>query len=395
VNRSTLALPLFLVLGSCSAAHDDATTSASAIRAGSTDPLEHLAVIAAADMEGRGTGTPGHQRAAEYVAKECQAAGLTGAFAGTDTPYFQPFTVGGFLPVAAESTSEPEFGSELFEDGLFVSGNASSKTLTEMSQKLCEAWQAAHQACPLESSKDDPRDHVLAKTKTQNVVAILPGSGPHKDEIILLTAHLDHLGRAGTGIYFGADDNGSGSSALLAVMHQLTQAQHSFDRTIAFLWTSAEERGLLGSAYFVDNAPPSLPLAKTKQVVNLDMVGRWNDTYISLGTDGNPTTDASVQVIEAANQAMDPPFVNVNRDIQQYSKRQDGYSFSRKGVPSLFVFEGLSIATGGGNLIPQYHKMTDTIDALMADNGGSKLRRVTKLVTLAVKALAEPAPATE
>lgn len=363
-----------------------------------TDPVTHLSVLAGAAMEGRGSGTPAFDRAADYVANECRTAGVLGAFPETpDQPYFQPFTLGAFA--AATRSGDPHealkgevtFGSELFEDGLFLTGKASQETLAEMNAKFCAAWTQMGATCPLEGTPfADARPLMPAGLPTKNVVGLLPGSGPHKDEIILLSAHLDHLGKTARGTYFGADDNASGSSALLAIMHKLARRTEPLDRTIAFLWTSGEEKGLLGSAYFVDNAPASIPIAKVKQVVNMDMVGAWDDARFSIGTDGSAASDATAQIATEANQAMTPPFQYVNKDIQQYARRQDGYSFTRRQVPSLFIFEGLSRATGGGSLMPRYHQVTDTVEALLADNGGSKLRRMADLITLIAVRLANP-----
>ncbi len=402
-NRFGLLFVSLLALSCASSTREESAAQAANVSADDaddvdpSDPVTHLAVIASPSMEGRGTGSAGHRRAAEYVANECRSAGLIGGITTTPEPsFFQPFNVGGFpASPTASPDSHDEFGSEIFEDGLFVDGYASPDTLVEMNQALCAAWVASGQPCPTGAAAGttDPRPLVAAAAvQTENVVAVLPGSGPHKDEIILLSAHLDHLGKTSSATYFGADDNGSGSSALVALMHRLARAHQKqpADRTIAFLWTSGEEKGLLGAAYFADNPPASVPLSKIKQVVNLDMVGAWDDTRFSIGLDNLPGTTAAAATIDAANREMERPFVKIHRDIQAYARRQDGYAFTRKQVPALFVFEGLSRAEGGGSLMSRYHKTSDTFEALMAESNGSKIRRVVDVVTIAIGKLANP-----
>jgi aminopeptidase YwaD len=395
------AVFVFSLLGACggasredSPAREGSAAAVTTVATSATDPITHLNVIASPAMEGRGTGTPGHQRASDYIADQARAAGLAGAFPGTAKPYHQPFSVGGW-PFAPGSDSrgdhdhgpevgeDEEFGSELFEHGLYVSGDASPETRREMGAKLCATWTAA---LPCPASAEDPREHVVRASATANVVAILPGTGAHRSEIVLLTAHLDHLGSSWSGVYPGADDNGSGSSALVAIMHQIAEARATrpVDRTIAFLWTSGEEKGLLGAAYFVDNPPPAIPLPRIKQVVNLDMVGRWDDTRMSIGEDRNAASKTFTRALEAENQRLERPFARINKDIQSYERRQDGWAFSRRAVPSVFLFEGLSRPEGGGGMMPHYHRTSDTIDAMMRENGGSKLRRVSDLVAKTV-----------
>ena len=376
-----------IALGSCATPSpaEEAGLGASSIivEDGSIDPVVHLQVIADAAMEGRGTPSPGLQRAADYVVTECRKAGVVGAM--SDGGFFQPFTIGGF-PVASIVAPEPdtvEFGSDLFEEGVFLSGRTSTETRKEMGKQLCQAMTAAGDVCPpgIMDGTVDPRPFVqaiAAAQQTNNVVGLLPGSGPHKDEIVLLSAHLDHLGKTSQGVFPGADDNGSGSSTLVALMHRLSQAARMkpLDRTIAFFWTAGEEKGLLGASYFVDNAPSSIPLAQVKQVINMDMVGGWDDTRFSIGVDAAPNSQVSARLFDAANAELDRPFARINRDVQSYNRRQDGYAFSRGNIATIFVFEGLANPAGGGGLMPRYHKTTDTVESLLAESGGSKIRRM-------------------
>ena len=315
-------LGLALVLFACSGAPDDVTSSEleprvteSAVHqgVGSTDPLEHLKVIASPEADGRATPSPGLQLALNYVVAECKRARLQGGL-GPDT-FEQPWTT---------STGQ----------------------------------------------------------HTSNLLALRPGSGAHASEIVMLSAHIDHLGHG----FPGADDNGSGSAALLAIANQL--AGKPLDRTVAFLWTTGEERGLLGSAYFVDHPPASTPLASIAQEINLDAVGALDDTRFSFLSDETPHTQRATALMKEANLEMDRPFVRINEDLAAYTTRTDQYSFVKKRVPAVWVFEGLTNPSGGGSLMPRYHKATDTIDNLIADNGGSKIRRMTEMLARSVEKIA-------
>jgi len=352
------------------------------------DPVEHLRYLAGPETEGRGTPSPGLQKAANYVVDSCQRAGVVGALEGG--AFLQPFTIGGlpFPGVSGDEEEEEDFGSDLFADGIFISGEISRETSAEMGQKLCEALAAGGKSCPpgFKDGSVDPRPYVQSAAPpqtTNNVVGILPGHGPHKDEIVLLSAHLDHLGKKTQGVFPGADDNASGSATLLAIMNRVARGE-PLDRTVVFFWTAGEEKGLLGASYFVDNPPASVPLARIKQVINMDMVGAWDDTRLSLGVDSGPASATTATLFDAANRDLERPFARMNRDIQQYNRRQDGYAFSRRQISTIFVFEGLANPTGGGALMPRYHKMNDTVENLLAETGGSKIRRMTDLLTRVV-----------
>ena len=400
MNRFASSFTVFaLAIGALSACSSDAgvgagsTTSDVQLGPGSTDPMDHLNIIAADNMEGRGTGSAGFQRAAEYVVAQCVKAGLTAAFPTSATPYLQPFTVGGFgthMALEEEDHADDgaphDFGNELFAHAIYLDGEASPETLAEMNDKVC-----AELDCP---DGADPRDVVgeteAAPASANNIVGLFPGSGPHKNEIILFSAHLDHLGKSSSGLFPGADDNGSGSAVQLSLLHSVAAARATqpFDRTIAFLWTAGEEKGLLGAAYFADNAPASLPLAQIKQNVNMDMVGYFDDTRFSLGTDSSAASTQAAAQIQTANSTLPVPFAKMNQDIQQYKSRQDGYAFSRKHIPSVFVFEGLSNPNGGGDLMTNYHRTTDTLANFLANNNGTKIRKMGLLLSAIATTLA-------
>ncbi|HVF30298.1 MAG TPA: M28 family peptidase, partial [Pyrinomonadaceae bacterium] len=123
----------------------------------------------------------------------------------------------------------------------------------------------------------------------ENVIGILPGNDPLlKNEAIIIGAHYDHLGRGGSGslaansadIHHGADDNASGTSAVIELARQFAKEKKN-KRTLIFIAFGGEEEGLLGSKYYVNN--PVWPLDKTVAMINLDMVGRLNENKLTVG----------------------------------------------------------------------------------------------------------------
>lgn len=133
------------------------------------------------------------------------------------------------------------------------------------------------------------------KQKIKNVVTVLEGEGPLADETVVIGAHYDHLGRGEAGslapwttdIHNGADDNASGTAALLEIAHRLATAPTKPRRRIVFIAFTGEERGLLGSAHYVRQ--PRFPLEKTVAMFNLDMVGRLNDDKLIVYGTGTAT----------------------------------------------------------------------------------------------------------
>ncbi len=211
----------------------------------------------------------------------------------------------------------------------------------------------------------------------RNVAAMLPGCDPVlRDEVVVVGAHYDHVGMGHFGsldgaagqIHNGADDNASGTAALLEIAEALAGAPAPPRRSVLFLSFSGEELGLLGSAHYVEH--PVVPLARTVTMVNLDMVGRY-DPARKLEVGGVGTGAGLQALVEAANAsyglalAWDPQGVAPS----------DNTSFFRKRIPVLFFFTGLH---------PEYHTPRDTWDTVNADDGA----KVTSLVLDVVKDLA-------
>lgn len=261
---------------------------------------EDVTHLAADALEGRGSGTAGNDSAAAYAAARFRSLGLDSlGLAG----YLQPFQV------------RPPRG---------------------------------HAADPHAALQGEPR-------RTQNIVAMLPGSDAAlRDQYIVIGAHIDHLGRgtegaldpdAGSAIRNGADDNASGTAAVLELARIFSRRPAA--RSLVFVLFSGEELGLLGSSHFV-NAPP-LPLDRATAMVNFDMVGRLRDGKLIVY--GVETAAEMRAIVDAANADSALAIHGVG----------DGYgpsdhaSFYGKGIPVLHLFTDLH---------DDYHRASDDVDKI-------------------------------
>jgi Zn-dependent M28 family amino/carboxypeptidase len=204
--------------------------------------------------------------------------------------------------------------------------------------------------------------------KTENVAAIIEGS-TYPNEYIVLTAHLDHVGTENGEIFNGADDDGSGSMALLEIAEAFKLAELDGNRpkrSIVILHVSAEEKGLLGSKYYTDN--PLYPLDETITNLNVDMIGRTdptrnsnNDEYIYLiGTDRLSTMlhETSEKVnYKTVNLELDYRF-NAWDDPNRFYERSDHWHFAKNNIPVIFYFSGTH---------EDYHQPTDTAEKIRYD----------------------------
>lgn len=190
---------------------------------------------------------------------------------------------------------------------------------------------------------------------TENVLAYIEGTDL-ADEVVVLSAHYDHVGMdpLGTGdtIYNGADDDGSGTVALLEMAEAFMQAKadgHGPRRSILFLSVSAEEKGLLGSAYYAD-VEPVFPLENTVANLNIDMIGRHDPTH-----DGEPdyvyligSKIVSEDLDRISTQANDLLDVNLSLDDRyntpddpnRFYQRSDHWNFGKHRIPFVFYFTG-------------------------------------------------------
>ncbi len=225
----------------------------------------------------------------------------------------------------------------------------------------------------------------IVEIETENVVAYLEGSDPDlKDEVIILTAHYDHIGitqpdETGDYINNGADDNGSGTVALMAIANALQKASEDGigpRRSILFLHVSAEEVGLLGSRYYSDH--PIFPIENTIANYNADMIGRSTterqasgDTdyiFIIGGDIISSSLDSLVHVANRESVDMELDYTyNDLEDRNQFYRRSDHWNFGRLEIPFVFFFTGVH---------EDYHRPGDTVDKI----DFPKLTRTTRLV---------------
>ncbi len=228
-------------------------------------------------------------------------------------------------------------------------------------------------------SKQQANKNLAIKLKTQdkaeylaqNVIGVLLGQNTNAKHIVI-TAHHDHIGSDEDGIKYGADDNGSGISALIEISRIFGEAAKTHihpKRTLVFISTDAEEKKLVGSDYYVNN--PVLPINRTYCNVNLDMIGRVDSLHAL-----NPNLSNYIYCIyqDSSKAVFNDSYLNqinnkysalelderYNKDDGNYKvsnliNRSDHYSFLKKGVPSIWLFSGFH---------DDYHQTTDTADKI-------------------------------
>jgi hypothetical protein len=271
--------------------------------------------LAADAREGRGVGTRGLDAAADYIAREFARIGLTQP--GPDG-FFQPFTIDSTAPGAMHSG--------------------------------------------------------LGGTAVKNIVGILPGRGDLAGQVIVIGAHYDHLGRGGPGsldpdstgvIHNGADDNASGTAALLETARLLRTRLSGDRRTLVFVAFTAEELGTIGSLYYVRH--PVFPDDSTAAMVNFDMVGRLrNGRLLALGAESAPEFTPLLDSLNGAY-GFD---LHASGDGWGPSDQQ---SFYGEKIPVIQFFTDLH---------EQYHRVSD--DADLINNEG-----IAKIATYAADFIAD------
>lgn len=208
----------------------------------------------------------------------------------------------------------------------------------------------------------------VRKVDQFNVAGIVPGTDPKlKDEVVIYSAHWDHLGMQGTGtdtIFNGAVDNASGSAALLAMAAQASQTPAK--RSQMFLWVAAEEQGLLGSAAYA--SAPLWPLEKTAANLNLDSLNFVGLTH-DIGTQGSERTELG-KMAEATAKAMKMRIADVEPDLIGGYFRSDHFSFAKMGVPAFSIEAGRDYLTDKAGAKAKneaysnqrYHQVSDEYD---------------------------------
>jgi hypothetical protein len=276
--------------------------AAAAAHIDSDDYLRKLSVIAHDSMGGRDTPSPGLEMTAAWIAREFGRMGLV---------------PGG-------------------DDGSYV------------------------QLYPIDGMRSAP-----------NVAGILEGSDPVlKDEYVVFSAHMDHIGIGlpnveGDSINNGADDDGSGTTAVLEIAEAFVSLDTKPKRSAIFLLVSGEEKGLWGSAYFVENPP--IPVNSMVADLNVDMVGRnWQDTIVAIGMEHSDLGE-TLRLVNEAHPELGMTAIDDIWPEERFYFRSDHYNFARKGVPVLFFFNGTH---------EDYHGRDDEVDRIDVE----KAVRVSRLI---------------
>jgi Zn-dependent M28 family amino/carboxypeptidase len=234
---------------------------------------------------------------------------------------------------------------------------------------------------------------IKIESKTSNVVGLITGSDPTlASEYVVIGAHYDHLGMGGPEslaqnpygqIHHGADDNASGTAAVLELARTLAQHRNELKRSIIMASFSGEEEGLLGSAYYAKNPP--VPLSSTVAMINMDMVGRLRSNMLIVS--GTATSPEWKPLLEEMNKQTGhaPGSDTASSTRFKLALGDDGYgpsdhqSFYIRDIPVLFFFTGSH---------DDYHKPSDTADKINAEG----IKQVAELVTdVAIRVADEPA----
>lgn len=270
------------------------------------DLKTHLYIVASDEMQGRNTGEEGQKKAGKYLISQYTKNGIS-------------------FPKAA----------------------------TDWYQKVPSVFMARSFSPKLNDS--------------ENIWAYIEGS-EKPDEVLVISAHYDHVGMKNGEVYNGADDDGSGTVALLEIAQAFMQAKkdgYGPKRSILFLHVTGEEHGLHGSRYYSEN--PLYPIANTIADLNIDMIGRRDDehkdngNYVYVIGSDRLSTDLH-NINEAANKkytniTLDYRF-NDRKDPNQFYFRSDHYNFAKKGIPIIFYFNGVHA---------DYHMPTDEPDKIEYD----------------------------
>lgn len=320
-------LSLILVIPFFSFAQENLTYANSI---NNTDLYKHIEVLSSDSLEGRETGKPGQKMAAEYIANQFKKIGIPPYKRKT---YYQKFKVKSERHICKCDDCDLAFFKRIFKSNQTIRG--------------------------------------------ENVLGYIEGSDL-KDELLIITAHYDHLGKHDSLIFNGADDDASGVSAALEIAEAFMLAKKEGNgprRSILIMPVSGEEKGLLGSRYYTDN--PIYPLENTVANLNIDMIGRlddWHDNgnYVYLIGSDRLSYD-----LHDLNEKINDEYIGIDLDYRfndkddpnRYYYRSDHYNFAKNNIPVIFYFNGVH---------EDYHKPSDTIEKLDFD----KINTITKLIFL-------------
>lgn len=266
------------------------------------DLKKNLYVIASDEMEGRDTGSPGQKRAGEYMVNYYKGLGIS-----------YPKALGSYYQKVPADFMKKRGGGNLPD--------------------------------------------------SENILAFIEGS-EKPEEIVVISGHYDHVGTRNGVVYNGADDDGSGTVAVMEIAKAFQAAKKAGNgpkRSILFLHVTGEEHGLFGSEFYTDN--PVFPLTNTVVDLNIDMIGR--DDPENRGKQyvyviGSEMLSSQLKVInEAANKKTNNLELNYKyddpNDTERLYYRSDHYNFAKNNVPVAFFFDGIH---------EDYHKPTDDVEKI-------------------------------
>ena len=300
------------------------------------DLERHLTILASDSLEGRETGKKGQKMAADYIANHFKNIGIPPYKKDT---YYQKFKVKSGKHICKCEDCDVGFVKQLFGKKRRIKG--------------------------------------------ENVLGYIEGNDL-KDELIIITAHYDHLGKHDSLIFNGADDDGSGTVATLEIAEAFMLAKKAGNgprRSVLIMPVSGEEKGLLGSKYYTKN--PIYPLENTVANLNIDMIGRlddWHDTANYVYLIG---ADRLSQELHDISETVNSKHIGLNLDYKfneeddpnRYYYRSDHYNFAKNNIPVIFYFNGVH---------EDYHKVTDTVEKIDFE----KVETITRLVFLTAWELA-------
>ena len=203
-----------------------------------------------------------------------------------------------------------------------------------------------------------------------NTIGWIEGSDAElRDEFVVFSAHMDHIGVGrpvnGDSIYNGADDDASGTAAIIELAEAFAALDTPPRRSLVFMTVSGEERGLLGSGWYAEN--PLFPLEATVANLNIDMIGRnWEDTVVAIGSDES-TLGTTLEATLRDHPELGLEIIADPWPEENFYFRSDHYNFARKGVPVLFFFTGTH---------EDYHGPDDEPDRILYD----KTARIARLI---------------
>ncbi len=218
----------------------------------------------------------------------------------------------------------------------------------------------------------------VVDSRPPNVAGILRGSDPAlRDTYVVISAHMDHVGvgrpdATGDSIYNGADDDASGTSAVIEIAEALASGSRPA-RSVLFLLVSGEEKGLLGSRYYADH--PTVPLQSIVANVNIDMIARnAPDSVVAIGQDYSSLGPLTQEMVRAHPELR----LTASGDLwpaERFFFRSDHFNFARKEIPAIFFFSGVH---------EDYHQPSDEVEKIDAD----KAARIARLAYYLVREIA-------